>query len=165
MWRIDDAGAVLWKRDLLPQGPGNGALVDLAVTPDGHVVAATLWVSPTPKIDLIAITLAEAEAAWQLEVAVEDASGQPVLGRMFVDGDALALPIVHAVDFWKDGVDSPISARLHRVSFTGTPLSVDPLTPGDPLGSPWLIATRGACGDLVVFQNDAAAPWLGSFAQ
>lgn len=68
-----------------------------------------------------------------------------------------------AVDVWKDGVTSPITAQLHRVGFRRA--AVDrPLTPSDDLGSPYLVATRGLCGDLVVYQNDLPAPWLGSFA-
>lgn len=159
VWRVDSAGAPLWERDLLPQDGGTGMLMDLAVTPDGHVVALTAVQTPVPAIRLVALALADGAPAWELDVAVESDEGFPMSEHLWVDGDALALAVVH-----DDLAPGPAIARFHRVSFAGAPLSADPLTLGDDEGSASLVSTRGQCGELVVLQPNNVTPWLGAFA-
>lgn len=162
LWRVDDAGAVLWQADVHSEAPSSGWVRDLVVTPAGHVVAATTRDTPVPRLALVAFALADGAPAWELEVAVETDAGTPVLQQLLVVGDELVVPVVHGQDPWDFGVDGPMTAALHRVSSAGAPLSTRPLTPGQLEGSPWLALTRGICGDVVVLQNNTGSPWLGS---
>lgn len=165
LWRVDDDGALLWERDLLEPSKGGGELTDLLITPDGQVVAITTEFSPTPRIVMKAVTLADGAPTWTLAVATEDEAGVPVLQHGLVEPDALALVIARGPEFWDKGTADPLTAALHRVSFTGAVLDVTPLPLTDlELGPPWLAAARGACGDLVLFQANNQKSWLGSFA-
>ena len=164
LWRVDDAGAVVWQSDVHVEAASSGWVRDLVVTPDGHVVALTSRGLPEQRFALAAFALADGAPAWDLEVAVETDAGMPVLRRVLVDDDALVLPVVHGHDPLPVGVSGPMRAALQRVSFAGAPLTTQPLTPGEPEGAPALTITRGICGDPVLLQNNLAGPWLGSIA-
>lgn len=97
----------------------------------------------------------------------DTASGDPPGSNsgVLVDPDALTLPIARSPDFFEDGTADPLTVFVHRVSFAGEPLGATELDlDGASDFFPWFAPARGSCGELLLFQEDPAAPWLAAFS-
>ncbi|WP_096331590.1 hypothetical protein [Nannocystis exedens] len=157
VWRLGDDGSVLWTTDLLEQPVRNNELVDLVVTPGDQVVAIMQYVWPA-EVRAHAIGLAQGEARWDTQVAMEDDSGSPGFGRALLDPDALVLPIGRGpTPYFKGESADPLTVSLVRLGFDGAILDDTPLPlPDFTAGSRTLTPARGGkCGDLLLLHANA----------
>ncbi|MCY1014158.1 hypothetical protein OV079_53325 [Nannocystis pusilla] len=92
VWRLGDDGSVLWTADLLDPPVRSNQLIQLVITPGEQAVAIVQHFEPA-EVTAHAIELADGEARWQTQVAIEDASGSPAFSGALVDPDGLSLPI------------------------------------------------------------------------
>ncbi|WP_434425417.1 hypothetical protein [Nannocystis pusilla] len=167
VWRLGDDGSVVWTSDLLEQPVRNNELIDLVVTPGDQVVAIMQYVWPA-EVRAHAVGLAQGEARWDTQVAIEDDSGSPGFGRALVDPDALVLPIGRGpTPYFKGESADPLTVSLVRLGFDGAILEDTPLPlPGLTAGSRRLMPARGKCGDLLLLHvwGGQTANHLWSFA-
>lgn len=168
VWRLGDDGSVLWTADLLDPPVRENQLIDLVITPGEQAVAIVQHFSPA-EVTAHAIGLADGEARWQTQVAIEDASGSPAFGRALVDPDGLSLPIGRGpTPYFSGEAADPLTASLVRLGFDGATLEDTPLTlPGVTAGDRRLMPARGKCGDLLLLHsnaNDQTRLHLWSFA-
>jgi outer membrane protein assembly factor BamB len=165
VWRVGPDGQLVWERDLVAPTNNDNVLTDLVVTPDGTVVSVTTAIAPNGKVALDALALSDGADLWKLDVAVADDFGDPYVRGVLVDPDALTLPIAMSPDYFEDGTADPLAVFVHRVSFTGEHLGAAQLDlPGVNGLFPSFAPARGACGELLLFQEDPETPWLAAFA-
>ncbi|MCY0989419.1 hypothetical protein OV203_19925 [Nannocystis sp. ILAH1] len=168
VWRLGDDGSVLWTADLLDPPVRFNELIDLVVTPGEQAVAIVQHVWPA-EVTAHAIGLADGEARWHTQVAIEDDSGSPGFGAALVDPDGLSLPIGRGpTPYFKGESADPLTVSLVRLGFDGAILEDTPLTlPDFTAGSRTLMPARGKCGDLLLLHvngGETAKHHLWSFA-